>query len=131
MTCEQFLHANEQVLEFQNCEKCNYKVEKPKTSGGLLNFSRNQMICTWCSYSWCWDCYSEYSENHGLLCNPFGCKIMKNSRLRHPCIRWMLRIMYTILLIILIPILIVFFLPCASAYRGGNMVNECMVSWND
>ena len=43
----------------------------------------------------------------------------------------MLRIVYTLVLIICVPILLVFFLPCAAAYRGGKMVDECLLAWHD
>ena len=57
--------------------------------------------------------------------------MMNNSRLRHPCVRWMLRFLYTLILIVLIPILLVFFLPCAAAYKGGKTVNTCLEACHD
>lgn len=89
------------------------------------------MICSRCRYSWCWDCHAEFSENHGWFCNPFGCNIMKNSTLRHPCIRWLLRCVYALLLIVSIPILIVLFIPSAAAYKGGKAVNMCFLEYEN
>ena len=79
-----------------------------------------------CHYSWCWDCKAIFTDGHGWLCNPFGCNISKDSIQRHFLIRGLLRTLYILLGILLLPILIVFFIPCASAWKGGSLVYECM-----
>ena len=56
---------------------------------------------------------------------------MKNSVIRHPIIRCILRFLYCILFIVIVPILLVFYLPCAATYRGGEIVNECLMSWEE
>lgn len=82
-----------------------------------------------CYYSWCWDCGATFTENHGWLCNPFGCNISKNSLMRHPILRWLLRLLYVILGLLLFPILLVLFVPIASAYKGAVIVSEALDSW--
>ena len=43
------------------------------------------------------------------MCNPFGLNIKKNSVMRNKCVFYLLRVIYIIILVILIPILILFF----------------------
>ena len=39
-------------------------------------------------------------------------------------------IVYCILGILLFPFALVFYVPCAAAYKGGKIVNDCLVSWH-
>ena len=39
-------------------------------------------------------------------------------------------ITYAIIAIIIFPFLLVFYVPCAAAFKGGKSVNNCLVSYH-
>lgn len=84
------------------------------------------MVCQMCRFSWCWDCGSTFTDNHGWICNPFGCNITKNSVQRHWAVKYTLRFLYLLIGVVLLPLLIIFYIPCASAYQGAKLVSSCL-----
>ena len=89
------------------------------------------MQCTMCRYEWCWDCGAVFTEGHGWLCNPFGCNISKNSCQRNKCVAWTLSCLYVILGLLVFPFALVLYVPCASAIKGGGMINDCLNTWHE
>ena len=110
--------------EIQMCEKCNTKVYRLQNN--VAKSERNKMTCPQCDYSWCWDCNEKFEEGHGWMCNPFGLNIKKNSVMRNKCVFYLLRVIYIIILVILIPILILFFIPCKLAFMVGHATNDAI-----
>ena len=81
-----------------------------------------------CGYQWCWVCEGPYNYTHVLTCNPFGCKIGKESIVKSKCIRVMVFIFYILFVILLIPIALLFFIPVSLAYLSGKGVFRYFIS---
>lgn len=78
--------------------------------------------CDHCHFEWCWQCSQPYTRGHGSWLNPMGC----GAEFTHHnvAVRWSLRALWLLTLIVLFPVFLVLFIPCYCAWKGGVYTYE-------
>ena len=107
------------------CPTCRTKIEK---KGGC-----NHMTCGFCNYDFCWACGGSASpaDNHFGFMRGCGVKMMDENvkpgdkgAKRNCCWEVTKVILKVLLMIVLYPLWLVFFLPCSMAIGGWKLGNH-------
>lgn len=101
------------------CPMCSVKISK--VSGC------NHMTCLFCKYEFCWVCGGESTSDHFNVLNPFNCgatQFMEKPPNR--VLLLLLKVIGMSLVTMLLPMVLLFGLPIASACLGVNFVFICL-----